>query len=109
MDAMLLPADLTLPAPSSVPADMTIGEARAVLATHSLRSLPVVVGGRMIGLITVEALAGGDGPVPDAARPLVEVMDWHLVQVDPAAEAIRTLRAFDQAAWQWMRSRSCAT
>lgn len=94
----------TLP-PSSVPAWMDVGEARAVLAGHGLRSLPVHGHGGLVGLITVEALSGGPGGPPDAARPVAAVMDWHLVHVPAGADEAAVLHAFSEAAWCWMRTR----
>lgn len=93
------------PLPTSVPSWMSVGDARAVLVGHGLRSLPVHGHQGLIGLITVEALAGGEGAPPGPSATVGEVMDWHLVQVPVDADEAAILHAFEEAAWVWMRTR----
>lgn len=93
------------PRPTHVPAWMTIAEARTVLAAAGQPALPVAGHTELIGLITIEALGGGDGSPPDADAPLVSVMDWHLVQMPPGADEVEVLRRYTDAAWHWLGQR----
>ncbi len=89
-----------------VTAWMTVGEARAALVGAGQRALPVIGHDGLIGLITIEALSGTDDDAhPDPDDPVLSVMDWHLVQVSPAAEARQVVGTFTDAGWRWLRTR----
>lgn len=84
-------------APTHVAAWMTVAEVRMALAAAGQPALPVVGHAELIGLITVEALA-----TADAAVPVGEAMDWHLVQVPADADELDVVRRYTQAAWRWL-------
>jgi predicted transcriptional regulator len=87
--------------PSHVTAWMTVGEARAALATAGQPALPVAGHTGLVGLITIEALSAGHDP--DA--PVTSVMDWHLVQVPSDADERQVVRLYTDAAWRWLDER----
>lgn len=90
--------------PSLLTGWMTICEARAALAAAEQPALPVAGHHGLIGMITIEALAGVEGaPPPDPEAPLLSVMDWHLVQVPPTADEDEVLRRYEDAARHWIR------
>lgn len=91
--------------PTQVAAWMTVAEARAALAAAGVPALPVSGHTGLIGLITIEALGGDDGPVPHPDAPLASVMDWHLVQVPPDADEQEVVRRYTDAAWRWLAQR----
>lgn len=96
-------------APTEIPAWMPVREARAILAAARLRALPVSGHAGLVGLVTIEALGGHDGPPPAPDAPVLSAMDWHLVRVPIDADEAATLHAFEQAAWAWLRTRELDT
>ncbi len=82
----------------------TVAEARAHLRTTGEQAGVVYSQGRPAGVVTADALeravqAGGCDEAVAAA------MDFVAVPVHPGAGAEATVRAFNHAAWDWLRLR----
>jgi CBS domain-containing protein len=81
--------------------DTTVGEALAMLV-ESNRSAEVVEDddGRLVGVVTIDALRGRPGWVPRPEARLAEVMDLECVRVPPGADVLHTLQLYRAAAWE---------
>lgn len=93
-DAGALVRDVMLTAPDTVPATMTVQEARPRLDSPRLRMLLVSDGDRLLGAITRERLAAE----PDGDLTLSRLADPHSVRIGPdedVAQALRMLEAQD--------------
>jgi CBS domain-containing protein len=81
--------------------------ARARLAATGEAAAVVFRRGRPVGVVTADALAA-PGTTSQQDAPISTVMDYAVVPVTRGAGANETVRAFTDAAWDWLKLRSNA-
>jgi CBS domain-containing protein len=81
--------------------------ARARLAATGEAAAVVFRRGRPVGVVTADALAA-PGTTSQQDAPVSTVMDYAVVPVTRGAGANETVRAFTDAAWDWLKLRSNA-
>lgn len=81
--------------------------ARARLAATREPAAVVFRQGRPVGIVTADALAE-PGTTSQQDAPISTVMDYVAVPVAPGAGAHETVRAFTDAAWEWLKLRRTA-
>lgn len=79
--------------PFSLPVEATIGDARAVMAEHDIRHLPIIEQGRPISLISdhdlrLVALAVGESPADHLPVRLACVRDAYVVELATPLDAV---------------------
>jgi CBS domain-containing protein len=93
-----------LPSAQPVTPTTTIAKACVHLRTTGEAATVVFEGGRPVGVVTAAALAAAlaeDCP----ETPIVSVMDYVAVRVDPQGDTYGTVRAFRRTAWDWLEHR----
>jgi CBS domain-containing protein len=93
-----------LPSAQPVTPTTTIAKACVHLRTTGEAATVVFEGGRPVGVVTAAALAAAlaeDCP----ETPIVSVMDYVAVRVDPQGDTYGTIRAFRRTAWDWLEHR----
>jgi hypothetical protein len=81
--------------------------ARARLAATGEPAAVVFRQGRPVGMVTGDALAE-PGTTSQQDAPISTVMDYVAVPVAPGASAHEIVRAFTDAAWDWLKLRRTA-
>jgi len=81
--------------------------ARARLAATGEAAAVVFRQGRPVGIVTGDALAE-PGTTSQQDAPISTAMDYVAVRVTPGTGAHETVRAFTDAAWDWLRLRRSA-
>jgi CBS domain-containing protein len=81
--------------------------ARARLAATGEAAAVVYRQGRPVGIVTTDALAE-PGTTSQQDAPISTVMDYAAVAVTPGTDAHEAVRAFTDAAWDWLKLRRSA-
>lgn len=81
--------------------------ARARLAVTGEAAAVVFRRGRPVGVVTADAL-GEPGTTSQQDAPISTVVDYVAVPIAPGAGAHQTVRAFTDAAWDWLKLRRTA-
>ena len=81
--------------------------ARARLTATGEAAAVVFAQGRPVGIVTADALAE-PGTTSQQDAPISTVMDYVAVPVTRATGAHETVRAFTDAAWDWLKLRRTA-
>jgi predicted transcriptional regulator len=89
-----------------VTAATCVHEARAWFTTTGERATVVYRSGRPFGVLTASAVARAT-ECGQAHAPVTKVMDYVTVPVHRDLDAHDTVRSFTDAAWSWLRDRSC--
>jgi predicted transcriptional regulator len=76
--------------------------ARARLVATGEPAAVVFQQGRPVGVVTADALAE-PGTTSQQDAPVSTVMDYVAVHVTPGARTQETVRAFSDAAWDWLK------
>jgi hypothetical protein len=95
--------DRPLPEPALTP-HTAVHMARARLAATGDAAAVVYQQGRPVGVVTADALAE-PGTTSQQDAPISSVMDYVAVHVTPGAGTQETVRAFSDAAWDWLKLR----
>jgi len=99
------PVDADCPAPDPALTPHTaVHVARARLAATGDPAAVVYRQGRPVGVVTADALTE-PGTTSQQDAPLSTVMDYVAVRVTPGARTEDTVRAFSDAAWDWLKLR----
>ena len=91
------------PDPHSIGVDQTLDRAHAVMREHAIRHLPVLSGGRLVGLVTERDLALVETMTDVDPRrvPIAEAMSSDVYAVPPDAPLDEVAREMAERRYGW--------